>query len=237
MPALQATAAVLHACAGVGGPVKATDCTQLRHNSSVACYAVSASSSRSLEAEILANVDSVLSSNSLQAAAAASSSEMLLNPAGPAQAAAAAAALSGVHLSPADPAQAAAAAASSGMHLNSAGTAQPASASQAERAAAAGEVCGETEDRLKVLLQGRGLHELAALLSSEESEVESDFSDDSGSGSGNGSGDGTAQGSDFSSCIEQDQDVGQAKVWSQLGLDASHVRPQCTAHCNLLHKP
>lgn len=111
---------------------------------------------------------------------------------------------------------AAATAASSGTHLNPAGTAQGASTSPAERAVAAGEMCSETDDRLKATMQGRGLQQLAALLS-EESEMESDFSDDSGSGSGNGSGDGAAHGSsEFSSFLDQDDFAGQPKVQSQL---------------------
>ena len=45
------------------------------------------------------------------------------------------------------------------------------------------------EDRLKAILQDTSLQELAALLTSEESENESDFSEDSGSASGDGSAD------------------------------------------------
>lgn len=220
VPPQQAPAALPHACSSVV-LTEARCCAQLCHDPSTASYAVSASSSRSLEADILVKVDSVHSTNHLRVAAAAASSGVHWNPAGTAQAAAAAAASSGMHSIPAGIAQAAAAAAS-GMRLNPAGTAQGASTSPAERAVAAGETCSEADDRLKALKQGRGLRQLAALLS-EESEMESDFSDDSGSGSGNGSGDGAAQGSsEFSSFLDQDDFAGQPKVQTQLRAGSTH---------------
>lgn len=69
------------------------------------------------------------------------------------------------------------------------------------------------EDRLKAILQDTSLQELAALLSSEESENESDFSEDSGSGSGDGSADGADQsGAQVSSCADQDEVAQQPEV-------------------------
>ena len=109
-----------------------------------------------------------------------------------------------------------ASAAVSGGRMDSAGTAQAASAS--DSTGSAGDMCNETKDRLRALLQGGGLQELAALLSSEDSEIGSDFSDDSGSPSGNGisgsgSGEGAAHSSEqASSYVEQEQVAGQSKV-------------------------
>ena len=140
-------------------------------------------SSRSLKAEILAQVDSVLSSNCLPPAAAVAS----------------------------------------GGHVDSAGTAQAASAFEGAPLSA-GEMCTEAKDRLRALLQGGGLWELAVLLSSEDSEIGSDFSDDSGSPSGNGtSGNGGGEGAihsseQASSYIEQEQVAGQPKVQSRLDI-------------------
>ena len=137
-------------------------------------------SSRSLKADILAEVDSVLSSNCLPAAAAISS----------------------------------------GGHVDLAGTAQAASEGAP---LLAGAMC--IEARLRALLQGGGLQELAALLSLEDSEIGSDFSDDSGSPSGNGtSGDGSGRGAahrseQASSYVEQEQVAGQSQVQSQLDIN------------------
>ena len=131
-----------------------------------------------------------------------------------------------------------ASAAVSGGYMDSAGTAQAASAF--EGAGSAGDMCNETKDRLRALLQGGGLQELAALLSSEDSEIGSDFSDDSSSpsgngtsGSGSGSGEGAATSSEqASSYVEQEQVAGQSKVYSRLDitlLTADHALGICVS--------
>ena len=116
---------------------------------------------------------------------------------------------------------------SSGGRMDSAGTAQAAS----EGTGSAGEGGSEAKDRLRALLQGGGLQQLAALLSSEESEIGSDFSDDSGSPSGNGisRGRGAAHSSQqASSYVEQEQLAGQSRVQSRIDitfLSLSHSLP------------
>lgn len=155
--------------------LETADRSKMYLESSVAAN-VACASSGSIKAEILANVDSVLSSTHLPASTTVSS----------------------------------------GGHIDSAGTAQAAP----EGIGLAGEVCREAKDRLRALLQGGCLQELAALLSSEDSEIGSDFSDDSASPSGNGisgsgSGQGTAHSSEqASSYVEQDQAADQSKVQS-----------------------
>ena len=108
----------------------------------------------------------------------------------------------------------------------SAGTAQAASSQDAVPDFAGVARSSEAEGlRLKALLQDRGLQELAALLSSEESDNESDFSEDSSGGSG----DATAQGSArVSSCVEQDEVAGQPQVES---ASATTVRLSQSNHC------
>ena len=190
MATLQAPDALQPACATVD-PIETADRGRLCHKSSTDSSLVSASS-RSLGAEILAKVASVLSSNRLQAAAASSK------------------------------------------HLEPAGTAQAASASPAEGTSSSREVCSDAEEELKALLQGGTLQQLAALLSSEDSEIGSDFSDDSGaSASGNGSGDGAAHSSQqASSYVEQDQVASQFEVPSQLGHATFHI-VYCSEHSTI----
>lgn len=155
-------------------PVETADIGKLCHKSS----SLASVSSRSLKAEILAKLESVLSSGLLPATATAVSSG------------------------------------------GSTGTGQAVATCEGVNPSA-GEMRSEMKGRLRALLQGGGLQELAALLSSEDSEVGSDFSDESGSPSGNGtSGDGSGDGvthnnEQASSYVEQDQVVGQSKVHSR----------------------
>lgn len=157
-------------------PVETADTGKLCHKSS----SLASVCSRSLKAEILARLESVLSSSLVPATATA---------------------------------------VSSGRDVGSAGTAQAAPACEGVNSSA-GEMRSEMKGRLRALLQGGGLQELAALLFSEDSEVGSDVSDESGSlsgngTSGNGSGDGVARNNEqASSYVEQDQVVGPSKVQS-----------------------